>query len=143
MPVDNPSEGATKEFWIPVAADSNCGDFAANLVNASGGTERISFFIPHDFSSIVEIVAVIIPNTTDSEWDLDIASDYATADEPYNTHSESETSTTYNLTNNQIAEIDLSPVLTSIAAGDYVGIKIENNKSGYGIMLLGIRFRYQ
>ena len=59
-------------------------------------------------------------------------------------NAESDTTTVYDLTgtSNQITEIDISAVFSSLAAGHYCGIQIDHNGIGGTIEYIGIRIRY-
>jgi hypothetical protein len=146
------SDPATKEVWFA----ANCGateeklaakgDYQAVLLDFYYQEAYVTGFFPHDFNNIVEMVAVVIPDTnTESSWDIDLESDYGAADEAHTTHSESDTGTTYDFStdDNKLKEIDVSGVFSSVAAGDYFGLAIENNiGSSDELWVLGVRLKY-
>jgi hypothetical protein len=136
---------ATKEFWVPVTKAASMefhGHYPVGRLNASWERANISFHVPHDFTSITEAYIVIIPKTSHATAPLDIYSMYASVGEAYNTHSESDEATTYNITDDQIFEIDISGILTSLSAGDYVGVAIVSVYAGDLADVLGVRFKY-
>ncbi len=136
----------TKEFFAPVNAGTNQPTFdgdhvrvLCDLVNNTAGAE---FVVPPDFTAITEAVIVVIPLTTDVAANWNIDSDYGAAGQTKNTHSENDAASTYNVTADQIFEVDISGILTSLAAGDYVGIKITLGAGTDDFEMLGIRFKY-
>lgn len=132
---------ATKEYFEPVMArNAALGDFGV-LQNLSGSNGYMVCKCPHDFTTLVSAEVIIIPAANDATANIDVASDYAADGEAYNTHSESDTASTYNLTANQIFGVDVSGILTSLAAGDFIGIKFTNNEVNVA-NVLGFRLRY-
>lgn len=137
----------TKEFWAtsdgvtPYFINMGTGDYVGQGT-AEGTPVGITFKCPHNFTSIVSAEVIISHDVNDATADIDIASDYAAEGEAYDTHSESDTATTYNLTANQIYALDVSGILTSMAANDFVGIRITNNKEPI-CWVIGFRLRYE
>lgn len=120
------------------------GKYAVIPIVGLGYPNNLAFItghVPHDFGSVVELVAVVIPNGTSATFNLDISSMYAAAGEAYNANGESDAASTYNLTENQMTEIDLSGIFSSIAAGDYFGVLIENH-GAFDLKVLGVRLKY-
>ncbi len=134
----------TKEFFIPfVTSDgalTNFGDYPVAILGTNK-IARCSFFVPNDFSAITSAVVVIIPAATGGTEDFDIYSDYAASGEAYATNSESDAATTYNVTASEVTEIDISGILSALAAGDYVGIRFDN-KEATNVNVVGVRFKY-
>ncbi len=140
--------GATKEFFVPVTIAGNGGSmtglFNRSVAILNGADERayIDFFAPADFSSITSAVVVVYPTATQGAADWDTYSDYAAIGEAHNIHSESNTASTYNVTDDQFFEVDISGILSSLAAGDYVGIRLRQGTVGHDVNIIGIRFKY-
>jgi hypothetical protein len=140
--------GATKEFFAP-AFKANPSTILQNYILPSGSgtttalTACVDFYVPNDFTSIVSAVVVMLYDSTNAAVDVDLYSDYAAKDEAYNTHAQSDTISTYAFTANQWTEISIAGLLSSLAAGDYVGIRIVC-MAGLGKIMyaLGVRFRY-
>lgn len=137
----------TKEFFVPATIGSAGttitaeGYFPGVYLNAAGEAAYASFHIPHDFSSIVEAVFICIPKvTTVANWD--IYANYAANGELDTAHTESDTATTYNVTDETLYEVDLSGILTAIAAGDYVGVALAMGGEGPNVHIIGVRFKY-
>ena len=57
-------------------------------------------------------------------------------------HSEADAASTYNVTLNQCFEVDISGILTALATGDYVGIRLTVSTAGHDVFMVGIRFKY-
>lgn len=133
----------TKEFFVPITTGGDSlGDFLALGIN-NGPEHIVNFFVPADFSSITNAVLVCVIDGNDATANIDITSDYAASGEAYNTNSESDTSSTYDMTANQIYELDCSGILSSLAAGDYVGIQADYTPdNGEDVFAIGFRFKY-
>ena len=134
-----------KTLWVPVtwgALMTHYGYYPvarlADLLDEAG----TSFHVPDDFHSITKAVLVVIPRATQAAADWDIHSHYAAAGEAYNTHFGHDLSTAYNVTDGQIFEVDISTILTSLAAGDYVGVDIELGDAAHDVDVLGVMFKY-
>jgi hypothetical protein len=140
--------GVTKEFYVPCTTVSDVGILSyygshpvAQLTIATDSA-FISFRIPHDYNSIVVASIVVIPKFTTAGANWDIYSNYAQVGESYQAHNESDAATTYNVTNNQIFEVNIAGILTSLTANDIVGIKITQSNSSHDVNVLGVRFKY-
>jgi hypothetical protein len=138
---------ATKEFFIP-ASQVGGGTFGfaggfpiVDLPNANDNC-GMSFYVPLDFTAIVDAVVVTIPNCTEANADWDTASSYGTAGQASNTHTDADTGSTYNVTSGQLYEVDIAGILSSIVAGDFVGVRLTNKNSAHDVFVVGIRFKY-
>ncbi|GAI84027.1 unnamed protein product [marine sediment metagenome] len=148
MPIDNPGEvgASTKEFFSSVTYTTanirQWGDFPTAFLIALNNAAWISFHVPHDFTAIVEAVIIVIPDRTTADADWDIYSDYGASGEAYNTHSEQDVATLYNVTANQLFEVDISGILSALAADDYVGIQLKLADALDAVNVVGVRFKY-
>lgn len=135
----------SKELWVPTTYGTtiaSCGDFpVARCLNADDEA-YVSFKVPDDFASIDSALLVVIVRATQGAADWDISSDYGAVGEAFDIHSESDTATTYNVTNDQKFGIDISGILSSLAAGDYVGIKLIQKDAAHDVYVLGVHFKY-
>lgn len=133
-------------IWSPVTHEgggpiSQRGDFpVADLPGL--GSASISFRAPPDYASILTAEIIVIPTSTQGAADWDISSDYGAVGEAYNVHSESDNATTYNVTNNQLFAVDISGILTALAADDAVGITLTVSTAAHTVAIVGVRFRY-
>lgn len=138
----------TKEFFVPATGYENgagvsvYGRFAAQRLDDVNERAMTSFAIPSDFHSIVEAVLVVIPNVTHAAAEWSIHSSYGAVGENYSTHAETDNVTTYNVTNAQTFEVDISGILTALAADDYVGIMFQQGAAGHNVSVVGVRFKY-
>jgi len=146
--IDIPN-AATKEFFVPAGGATTAlkGDFAVARAQYGGGEAAVSFKIPHDFSTIIVAQLIIIPHGASAvAWDIDIDSDYGAVGEAHTANSEADTTTTYNLTEDEIEAIDIAGILSAIAAHDFVGVKLTNSRAGDAeyayIEVVGVRIRY-
>ena len=139
--------GATKEFFVPVsgvvvstATYEQMGDWPVMLLDA-GELAFMAFFVPTDFTSITDAVIVLRPIGSAGAAGYDINSDFGAVGESTTANSGSDTTTTYNVTAGIIFELDISGILTGLAAGDYVGIKFTGDGAS-DPRIMGIRFKY-
>ena len=133
---------ATKELWSSVGApNTTIGDFISHNVY-NGTIAYISFKVPHDFTTITSAEIILVATTSNATANYDVASDYGAIGEAYNTHSEADAATTYNVTLNQLYALDISGILTAIAADDYVGISLTNNIVAEACYVIGLRLKY-
>lgn len=137
---------ATKEFFAPslystVGFVPNYGLFPGAIIT-NGQQGYVHFHIPHDFSSIIEAVAVIISADTNANADIDIDSIYGAVGEKYNEHSEADAASVYNIAVTKFFDLDISGILTALAAGDYVAIRLWSKDVNSEFTLLGVRFKY-
>jgi len=149
MPINNPSAAApplTKELWAGAALQSGVeatfnGDYIGCplLINEIA---RVCFFIPWDFVTIIEAVLMVIPNATNAVANWDIASDYAAPGEAKDIHSEADAAATYDVTLDEIFEVDVSGILSNLSPGDYVGIRLMPADVASNVHVIGLRFRY-
>tara|TARA_Y100000310_G_scaffold295019_1_gene325971 strand:+ start:2936 stop:3436 length:501 start_codon:yes stop_codon:yes gene_type:complete len=140
---DNLDYLKTKEVWFEVGHTGNfSGYFNVGWLAGSGQSIRMNGRVPDDFVSLTEAKIIVIPRATQGAANWDIFSYYAANGEAYNTHSESDTSTTYNVTLNQFFEVDISGILTSLAAGDYVGVGLQQSTAGHDVNVIGAFLKY-
>jgi len=147
---------ATREFFVPVTYGTQGGvgawdmtvrgDFPGASPDAANDVAHVAFKVPHDFTAITNAEFIVIPLFTDATANWDIDSDYGAIGQAYNTHSETDVATTYNVVANQLFAVDLDDavtgILSALAADDYVGIKITLGDAGDDFHALGVRFKY-
>jgi len=136
----------TQELFVPAfpgyATQTYLDKYAVCRANAAGMFCQMVFIVPHDYSSITDAVMLVIPRATQSTANWDIMTSYAANGEAHTTHVTENSSSTYNVTNLQLFEIDISGILGSIAAGDYVGIRYSQGTAGHNADVVGVRFKY-
>ena len=141
---------ATKEkffYFVAQAGTStqSLGDHIVLNVGASSGA-RFNFNVPHDFTSLTDLVLMAIPTagSAGAGKGIDLFSDYGAVGESRTNHSESNTTITFDLTGTaeQHAEIDISSVFSVLAANDRCAIRFIHNAVGGAINYLGVRLRY-
>ena len=142
---------ATREFFIPVTQGKSAGidaqlfyigDFPAAVLTALNDFAHIAFKVPHDFTAITNAEIIVSPAVTDGAANWDIDSDYGAVGEQYNAHSEADAASTYNVVAGQLFAVDVSGILSALAASDYVGLKLLLADAGDDVNVLGIRFKY-
>ncbi len=139
---------STKEFFVPVSAITNTGAVAQILgdfpVLTMDATDRVhfSFKCPHDFSSLTECKVIGI-KITSGTIDWTVRSDYGAVGESYNLNSATVTANGLSMTANKLEAVDISSVLASLAADDYVGIRFDIDVISAGdYRVIGLVFKY-
>ena len=141
--------GATKEVWFPATNGTgklNKGNHTGFFVDASGENAYIEMLVPHDFTALSSVVVVVICDQTFAGLTnyINIYSDYGSPGQAYNIHSELDESLQHSgVVATNIYEWSVASVLTSIVAGDYIGLRVVS-KGGVSrtFTILGVRFKY-
>jgi len=111
----------------------------ATTADVSGNFE---FRVPSDFTTIEAATIAILNHEGSTEtFAPDIYSYYGASGEAANTHTESKTDYSQSIEDTHIYEWDISPILSSIAAGDCVGIKY-THKTESSALIIHLRFEY-
>ena len=141
------SAGATKEFFAPVTLSSQT--FAAEQdyhpvapLAAGGQTARIEFNVPADFSSITDAVVEGIAKSTNGTASFRALASYAANGEVANVNAEQDLTIAGNITDTRFHEVNISGILSSLAASDKVGIGFEINDTSSKLYVTGVRFKY-
>ena len=139
---DNPTValGLCAVFFEP-EFNNDKGDYATHLI-AAGGQSFFSFRIPADYKSLTKLVMVGIPNNTQADGPFDLDSQYGKVGEQFDTHSETDLTGTVSTTADQTFELDISSVFSSLEAGDYCGLHLNQNGITGGVHYLGILLQY-
>jgi hypothetical protein len=125
--------------------NGNLGDFRSRGIGGASG-HRFTFQVPLEAKMVVsaELKGVVQVGADGVNKDIDIYSDYASEGEVYNIHSESDTTTLYDLIGltDKIWSLDLMSILSELASGDFVGIFVDHKTIGGTIDYLGIELKY-
>lgn len=132
-----------KEMWFSPGTDTANQDRYSTRNNSASASSFFTFQIPLSFSAIVALEVVLFPSATDAAADIDLFSSYGSVGENRTVHQESETTNTYALTTNILAVVDITPVFSSIVAGDICGLEWDQNGLAGATRVLGIRMRYR
>ncbi len=112
--------------------NASSGDYDVLKISVNG-TGEFAFGTPADFGSLVSLKLVGIANSANPTADIDFFTDYAAVGEDAQNHSQSDTTTTYNIPAvNEVVEFDIKPLYTSLAAGDICGLKVTHNSISQG-----------
>jgi hypothetical protein len=144
LPFTGTGGDPTKEIFYIADTVANDGSYRVRNIG-SAGAFRFDFKVPHDFSSLVSLVLVGWPESgaAGPGKDIDLTSEYGAVGEARNQHSESDTTSTYDLgSTDVIFELDISGVFSVLAANDYAGVLVDHNGVGGVVHYLGIRLRY-
>lgn len=140
--VDSLLGSQTKEFFVRFSGNDNDGDHGGVTINGGATANAyLTFLVPADFSSITAAEVIILPGVNNAALDLDVDVDYGAVGEASTTHTGSDTTSTYNVTNGTLFAISISSLLGSLAAGDYVGVHLTLGPSE-NHLALGVRFKY-
>ena len=133
-----------KEIIVPATGGTNLTDVNYNQIPLLIANDKanVRFLVPVDFTSIIDAVLIIVANVTNAAANLDITSYYAGIGEPFNTHSENDAASTYAINNTWYHEIDVSGILSAIAVGDHVVLRLLLGDALHDVSLCGMRFRY-
>lgn len=137
---------ATQEFFIPVTYATELTESVyahpGGIINAVADKAFIEFYVPHDFSSIIEAVVARHSNATATHR-LNYVSKYAALTEVANLHLETLADQDTAETVGVVYEQDISGILASLATGDHVSIKVlGDNTNTPNDCILGVRFKY-
>ena len=135
-----PGAGAITQFFATNGNDTR-GTYAT-VVIASNANVDITFFAPNDLVDFGTAEVVLMPVATNTLRDIDIIVNYATVGEDLALNVGSNTTATYDLIADQIKSIDITSLLGSIKAGDFVGVNIDHNSVGQNIDYLGVLITY-
>ena len=142
------ASSVTKEIFISGTDYSdNNGDYRV-ISLSQNGSQRFTFHIPNDFASLTSIKLIGIPSAgaAGAAKDIDLSSEYGAIGEASNNFTESDIATTYDLTgtSGEITEVlDLNVVLSSLAAGQFIGVFVDHNGIGGAIDYLGVKLIYK
>lgn len=148
-------DNAGLEIWVPATSqyDDLNGYEPVSSRAPTGGPSVVrcadaddfafmSFIVPGDFSSITTAAILVIPRVTDGAANWDIYSHYGAVGEDWDNHAESDTASTYNVTSDQLFHVDASGILSSVAAGDKVGISLKLADGGDDVDVVGFYMKY-
>ena len=112
--------------------------------NATTDYGHYTFVIPEDFDELVSLDLLFIPDSTTSNYQWSLYSDYGASEESKDNHSESAVNQSLgSVTQNELTLYDVSGVFSSLAAGDLCALKVQSVETGTGELLLaGLRLRY-
>lgn len=145
---DSVSIATSKEQFSVFFAGDYDGNYSNYRVRNVGGNSnfRFNFCAPHDFGELVELklVGIVDPAAAGADKNIDLSSEYAHADEAYNTHSESSTTNLYDLTGkgDKLHEFDIANIFTGLEPGHYCAVYANHNNIGGYIRYIGIRMIY-
>ena len=100
---------------------------------------HFAFQVPEDFEVLDAVTVVIIPDASETiQWDILVS--VAANGEAYNNDDRSALNETLAVTINNITELDISGVLTGLAAGDYVAVDFQSDTAN--IRVVGCEFDF-
>ncbi len=134
------------EFYVPAvngSAHADNGYFSGWRANGLNESASATFRVPADFSSLISAKAILLPLATQAAADWNIATGYAQSGEAKDLNYETDATTTYAATADQLLDISIAGVLTGIAANDIVGFRITQGTALHGFDLQGVVIRYR
>ena len=115
----------------------------SGLSISGSGVIRISFIVPFDFCTLLELKACGITQLGGSEKSIELYSQYGGVGEQYNATEEENLTETFDLGNaNDFVEIDVSSVFSNVIAGDRCGVRLEHQTIGGWIIYTHLRMKY-
>lgn len=139
-----PNGAATKvAFFAGADYNVNVGNFRARSQGSSGAF-RYTFPIPDDFTALIDVALIGIPNGVVTAGTVSLSGSHGAPGEPHNTHAEADViDPTLIFTGaNNIAEMDVSSVFSNLSAGDWCGLLVDHNGVGTTINYIQVRLRY-
>jgi len=135
---------ATKEIFVPPTVATELylyGDHATARINAQNEYAAMEFKVPHDFAAI-KAAEIVVPLLT-FVWDYNLETQYGQVGENRANHTEQDLTGSTNPNLLILTALNVASVLTGIAAGDYVGLRIwQRGTSTTDMYVLGLRLRY-
>lgn len=142
-----------KELWVPCTVANLTGGSTPAPLEGLGGFPGaklivandeacIGFKCPDDFTAIISALVIVIPKATQAAANWDVFTNYGAIGALYSTHSASDTATTYNVTVNNLYGVNIAALLTSLAVGDYVGIRFLLSDSTHDVHVIGFFLQY-
>jgi hypothetical protein len=107
-----------------------------------GTNAYLSFYIPNDFTALVQALVILIFSSTGSSRRVQFDTLYGKDLEAYNQHSETDTTSGHVLTANRFYSFSVASVLTGIEADDRVGLNINQIDDWGAPYVLGLLLRY-
>jgi len=132
---------AIKEFFHPANPSTNFGNYRVRAV-ATNGNHNFNLMVPSDFASLVSVEMIFISGGTFVAQNIDLSSEYGAIGEQNDNHAETDVAFTTSGTADETGSYSLASVLSSLAAGDFVGINIDHQGIGTSLNYLGIRLIY-
>lgn len=136
-----PNIGAIELVCPAVYNTSFYGNYAGTVV-ASNAQGYFVFHFPSNLGTLSSLilVGIVTPAAASAGRDIDRYSHYGSIGQAYNTHSQSDLASTFDLSaqSDMIWSMDISSLYTSWAAGDCAGLQIDHNSIGGSIYYLGI-----
>jgi len=152
-------EPATKEIFIcPSWGSTSEGHATTHLmwhgyqIDLDDEAAYITFYVPHDFASLVDVKVVLIAFATLTPMSLTVGAYWAKAGTPSTTNTDTNYNYHLNTLMGHIHEVDISDLFTTpsvpdvmvpLQAGHYVAVspsRILGNNTN--CLILGLRFRY-
>jgi len=135
-------ENLTKKYKIFQSdMDGTYDGYKIDVIPSGGGATRVNIYFPDDLHTIIDINVIIISGNADSATDIDFESAYAGLGESPLTNTESDTSSTYDLAYNKWEAIQVTDLFSSVEAGDFGRLEIQNNEA-WDLHLLAIILNY-
>lgn len=132
--------GAQAVFFEPDFSNAT-GRYRTRNIGGTG-LWNFNFAVPFNFVSVVKLVLRGFPDASFTNQSIWLDSNYHGVGENYQTHVETDHTGLFSGTQNQTLEIDLTPVFTSISAGDICGVTVDHKTIGATIKYFHIELRY-
>ena len=139
----------TKEIFIPIFYGSPAITTKGALVDAEGESAKVALLVPQDFTTIIALEVILIPQETGASMHFDIVTLYGAYNggEAYNAHSETATARDIGATvTDQYFAEDISDLVDTapLAAGDLLMVEVAFNATVVDSFayVVGLRLRY-
>lgn len=125
IPKDVGPPPGSKTLFFSTHPSNTLGNYIARRIGNTGNW-TYSFAIPLDFSSLLTLEAIGVTSVSNPAGSILMTSVYAKAGEGLGANTETDNTQTFNLVGNNWVGVDLSKVFSSLQAGHYCGVRLEN-----------------
>lgn len=131
------------QFYAVNGNDFYPGSSYATVVVAANADIHITFAAPSNMGRFGKAYVIILPTQTSTNKTINITTQYAAIGEQFNTHTANTNNLLLDFVQGQMKAIDITSMLSSLAAGDFVGVYVKQNSIGQYMHYLGVYITFQ
>lgn len=131
---------SSRVVFFAVDENANEENYRVRQLGATGNF-NFSFPVPDDFGTLIALDLVCTPLADLVAVSIDLASDYGEVGELI-TNTQEASAEIVSATGLEWSLLDLSPVFSALAAGDYCGVNVDHNGIGTSVDYLFVRQEY-
>jgi hypothetical protein len=119
---------------------SNFYNLPTTHISGAGHVGMCSFYVPVPIEKIIKASAIVRPTATDAAAHITLTVGYGRVGEVYQRDNNADSTATYSLTQDRLAEIDLLPLMDTVLADDVVGVRLTYNDIAFHYV--GVQIEY-